>query len=736
MRRSRLWQFLTGLLLVALFLWLPLSDVPLVHQTVQRINSMVYDLRLEATLPPPKLDKRIVIVDIDEKSLHAEGHWPWPRDKLAHLVRNLFSDGAAVVAFDVMFAERERNSGEVVLRRLDKAGIRDRDLKRTLSEHLKLFDDDKMFADAMHSGDVVLGFVFHHRKGLDTGMLPPPLAVSDPGVAASADLQSAASVTGDIPILQRASGHAGFFSLDPDPDGVVRHAAMVMRYHGKLYPSLALETAKVYLLLDKVKFVTAKVGDRHVLEAIKLGNLTLPTSRRGEVVIPYRGREGHFPYVSATDVLHGTAPKGVLQNAIVLVGATAQGLLDLRATPVSATYPGVEAHANIIAGILDNRVPTEPSWAAGANFTVTLAVGLILVFLLPYLAPWALLMVTFAVGTLLVAGNFWAWSRHGLILGLAPPLLMTLALGAMNMAYGFLVEARAKRELKGMFGQYVPPALVEEMSGRPDAFGFQGESREMSVLFADIRSFTTISESLGADQLKEMLNRFFTPVTKAIFDHRGTIDKYVGDMVMAFWGAPLSDDEHAVHAVEAAFAMLEAVKGLHEEFTRLGFPPVEIGIGVNSGMMNVGDMGSEYRRAYTVLGDTVNLASRLEGTTRYYDVPMVVGETTYAQINGRFLCRELDRVRVKGKRQAVTVYEPVCPLESASAELTAEVGDLQEALALYRSRAWDRAEQAFSALHEAHPGTGLYCIYLERIAQLRQRTLGEEWDGVYDRRAK
>ncbi len=734
--RKKLYPTATGLLLVFAMLWLQFSHMPLMQQTMQRLDSLIYDLRLSTMLPEHSIDSRIVIVDIDEKSLQIEGHWPWSRDKLGRLIDNLYEQGAAVVGFDIIFAEPERNSGETVLQRLSEAEGEMHALVRGLRNYLPLFDNNAAFAEKLHGRDVVLGYIFHTRGDEAVGALPQPLSIEPAEAVTRLAMPSVTSYTGNIEILQQAARFGGFFTLEPDPDGIIRRAPIVVRHEGRLYPSLGLEVARLFMMVEDVGLQSAMVGNEEILEAIRFGNITIPTDSAGRVIIPYHGRWGSYPYISATDVLQGNGSGGKLENAIVLIGTTAQGLFDLRATPIQAVYPGVEVHANIIASILDNSFPMEPAWATGADFLLTLLIGMSLALLFPRLAPLPLVFITLAVLGAAISFNFWMWASEGLILALAPQFLLVLLLAMFNMAYGFFGEFRSKRQLQGMFGQYVPPELVQEMSENPDQYGFEGESREMTVLFADIRSFTSISEALTANDLKVMLNRFFTPMTRIIFDHRGTIDKYVGDMVMAFWGAPLEDKQHAVHAVTAALAMLREVERLKPEFQAAGFPVLEIGIGVNSGIMNVGDMGSEYRRSYTVLGDSVNLGSRLEGTTKYYHVGMVIGEETHRLAGEAFVYRELDLIRVKGKAQAVRVFQPICSTAEADSTLLEELRLYEEALRCYRTQQWDHAEGLFRQLLSGCPERMLYQLYLQRIAALRDTPPAHDWDGVYDRSEK
>jgi len=732
-RRDKLVQILLGVALVAVCLWLQRTDAGVVRSLLQRIEYVLYDLRLQASLERVAPDPRIVIVDIDDASLKQEGRWPWPRDKVATLLERLQQAGPAVVALDILFAEPEANIAERVAAELP-AGAPERLLVRALSPR---FDHDRRLAEVLGRGDTVLGYVFHDDPHAPpSGALPHSHQPLPPSGGRRLVIPAFANYSANLAALQQAAGHGGFFTVTADEDGINRRVPLVLRHGDRLYPALALEVARLYLLLDGFELETAAIGDIEAVEAIRLGKIRIPTDEAGRVIVPYRGPQGSFRYVSATDVLRDRANPALLEGAIVLVGTSAPGLFDLRATPVQAAYPGVEVHANLIAGILDGRFPYRPKWADGANYALLVLLGLSLSLLLPHLKPVPLLLASGAALAALYGFNYWIWDRHGLVLSLSTPSLMALGLTGLNMGYGFLIENRRREFLKSRFGEYVPPQLVEEMSRSNEAFGFEGESREMTVLFCDIRGFTTLSEKLDAQALKALLNRFFTPMTRVIFEHRGTIDKYVGDMIMAFWGAPLHDPQHRRHAVEAALGMLAEVRRLRAQFEAEGLPGIDIGIGINTGIMNVGDMGSAYRRAYTVIGDSVNLGSRLEGLTKFYGVNLVVSAGTRAGLEEEFAFRQLDLVKVKGKQEAVAVYEPVCPLTQASAELLEEIAANDAAFALYRQRRWDEAEAAYRTLAARHPARELYGIFLRRIAQLRRTPPPAEWDGSYTRTEK
>jgi adenylate cyclase len=344
----------------------------------------------------------------------------------------------------------------------------------------------------------------------------------------------------------------------------------------------------------------------------------------------------------------------------------------------------------------------------------------------------SLAMVLTGVGTLFayLTMNYYLWIVSRFDLSQAPIIVLILGITVLNIAVGFFQESSRRKDLKDMFGQYVPPAHIDKMVNADDHDAFASDTREMTVLFSDIRSFTSISEGLSAEELKLMLNEYFTPITQIIFETEGTIDKYVGDMVMAFWGAPLEDPNHRLHALEASLAMLKKTDELKAEFKEKGLPEINIGVGLNSGLMNVGDMGSHYRRAYTVLGDAVNLSSRLESLTKFYGVDCLVGEGTIEGIN-EYSFREIDRILVKGKEEPVNVFEPIGKIIDLSAEQLKELESYHSALALYRAQQWDDSEKVFKHLLSQSPNTRIYQLYLERITENRQRSLPSNWDGTF-----
>jgi len=733
--RHFLFPALTGLLLTVFAITVKVADVPVLSDLDQRLEWLAYDLRLRLFIPDKvEPDPRIVIIDIDEKSLRQEGRWPWSRATIARLTDHVFKQGASILAMDVVYAEAFRSPMEDWLAFAD-AETRDKLLETIPLE--KLFkSQDQVLAESFIDRDVIMGFTFTNDSAPPKGRLPEALPFPEE-FTQQLIIPRMDTYVANIALLQESASGGGFFSIIPDADGVIRRAPMLMQHDDHIYAALALEVTQHYMQTQQLELRTSPIGDYQALDSLSLdGFLDIPVDGAGNVLIPYRGPAGSFQYISAADVLNDEVPDDLLQSTIALFGTTAVGIYDMRSTPVESVFPGVEVHANLIAGILDGSFPTIPSWAPGANVGLLILIGVISMLLVPFISTLVILLLSLLSMVIVISLNLWLWSSQGVVLSIVAPLVLIAMIGTSDLAYGFLTEARGRRQLKAVFGQYVPPEIVDEMNRNPDGnFSVEGESRELSVLFCDIRSFTTISESLAADELKQLLNHFFTPMTRIIFERRGTIDKHVGDMIMAFWGAPVQDPRHRQHAVEAALAMLEQVVAMRPEFNERNWPEVNIGIGINTGMMNVGDMGSEYRRAYTVIGDAVNLGSRLEGLTKYYGVQLIVSESTATGLEA-VLLRRLDRVKVKGKHEPVTIYEPVTRTSNADSTLLDEVSRSDEALDLYFAGDWDRAAQAFQALHNAWPARKFYGLYLERIEALRSQGVGPGWDGVFEHTSK
>ena len=500
---------------------------------------------------------------------------------------------------------------------------------------------------------------------------------------------------------------------------------VIMEHRGRCFGSLALMTTMAGMGSQTVKPMPA-AGHRPAV--LDLDGLRIPVDAAARALVPYRAADA-FAYLSASDVIHARAPAASLEGRIALIGSTAPGIMDLRVTPVSKVFPGVEIHANLISGILDGTVKWEPVGIAGLEVAAIAVVGLLLAALLPIATPLWAALATLGLTVALTAANFYAWTGAHAQLPLAASLLAVWGLFVLNMSYGFFVEARSKAQITKLFGQYIPPELVDEMAKDPARYSLRGESRVMTVLFSDIVGFTHFSEKLEAAELAEMLNMYLSTMTRVVQDGRGTIDKYIGDAVMAFWGAPMSDEHHARDAVLAGLAMQAALPELNPRLEARGWPPVRIGVGVNTGRMSVGNMGSEFRMAYTVMADAVNLASRLEALTRQYGVGILVGEATRAECPD-IAFQQIDRVRVKGKDVPVAIHEPLGIAAELPPERLAEAERFAAAYADYEAQRWDEAEIKLMDLGRLQPRQ-LYQVYLDRVTHFRFNPPGPNWDGVF-----
>ncbi len=705
--------------------------------TINRLDIYISDLRIR--LQKPQLDSRIVIVDIDEKSLTEIGRYPWGRNVVADLVTKLTDHyQVRALGFDVQFSEPDTSSGYITLESLSKTDLKNvPSFEDRLHELKPKLDYDEQLANALKNKPVVLGYSFSEVQ--TKGLLPEPSFVfADLGDRALSVIEST-GYEGNIGKLQHAARAGGFFNADLDADGTLRSSPLIIRYQNGFYESLGLATARVALgaTHTRPQFIADADRDYGALDSLILN--TSPKERRipvddlVKVQIDYRGRGGPdgggFRYFSATDVLHERVALADLNQKIVLVGTTAPGLYDLRSAPMNNQYPGVEAHANIIASILDGNFKHHPDFSQPFNFLQIIVIGAILILALSKLKPLPSILVTIGFFAAVSGFNFWIYHAEGLILPVATALLLILSLFIFNVAWGYWFEVRTNRAMTNLFGEYVAPELVEVMAEDPGNYHMDGEKRELTILFADVRGFTTISEMLETNDLREFINIYLTAMSEDIRGNRGTLDKYIGDCVMAFWGAPVLLADHAERSVATSLQMLKTAEKLNIDFVARGWPELKIGIGLNTGEVRVGDMGSQIRRAYTVMGDAVNLASRLEGITKQYGVGLVVGESTRLAAPG-FAYRELDRVRVKGKNEPVAIFEPVCANGELDEQTRLVLQQWHEALQLFRSQHWEQARCIIQTLQLNDPSRHLYALYLENISTFISSPPGAAWDGV------
>ena len=704
---------------------------------VEQLDLSIYDVRLRATMPRT-LDPRVVIVDIDDPSLQELGQWPWSRNKLAALATELIDrQQAAVLGFDVMFAEPDGSSGLSALRQIASGPLREvPGFKEQVDQLAPELDNDAIFANVLKGRPVALGYYFTQtEQPRGKGWLPSPVFSLDAFPPGQERATSWNGFGGNIAPLADATSHAGFLNvlIDTDGDGSVRAAPALAKYDGTAakagyYESLGLT---MYRMVDGMPPLVVANGD--LVLASGGSRLRIPIDAKGSMLVPYRGpggaHGGSFRYVAAADVLNGKLAAGELKGKIVLVGATAPGLQDLRSTPVGAAFPGVEVHANIISALLDRRLPEKPDYAAGYSVVVITLAGLVLAFGLSIVSAARAVLIGAATVAAVVGLNTWLCVSAGLALPLAAVLVMCALAFVLNLSWGYFVEARERRNLAQLFGTYVPPQLVQEMLASPGRYSMRAVSKELTVLFCDMRGFTEISEGMAPTELQQFLNSVFSRLTEIISAHRGTIDKYMGDCVMAFWGAPVDTPDHADLAVAAALEMAAAVHAINDAHRASGQPAISVGIGINTGVMSVGDMGSAVRRSYTVVGDAVNLASRLESLSGIYGAEVVVSNAT-RRAAPAFVWQELDRVRVKGKAQSVSIFAPLGRAGSADTLDSEHLNVWQQVLAAYRAQDWASGRRLLTPLLASGVKKVLYQLYAERLASMAFRPKDPDWDGA------
>ncbi len=718
-----------ALALLAALLALRLWDPAPLETTRLKIFDLYQQVRPRAYTPQP-----VVIVDIDEASLAEHGQWPWPRTLIADLIRQIFTYGAAAAAFDVIFAEPDRSSPGAVADSL--RGV-DEGLRETLRG---LPGNDELLAQMLKQTRVVLG-----QTGLiasaGTGAADRPLkfvSVAMVGGDPKQFLIEFDSAVQNIPILQDAASGVGMITVSPERDGIVRRVPAVLNVKDQIAPALSLELLRVATGQATYAVKRQEGG----VDGVVIAGTLIPTDKHGRIWVNY---SGHRPerFVSAMEVLGGTAPKEALAGKLVLVGISAAALHDIRSTPVDRSIPGVEVHAEILETVLSQAHLIRPHLAIAGELVVTALVGLLIIALVPLLGALWTLILGAALAASLGAGSWYLYVADGLLVDVAFTMTAGLLLYAVLVYENYLREERQRRQVRGAFSQYLSPALVEQLAENPDRLVLGGETREMTILFCDVRGFTTISERFKSDPqgLTTLINRLLTPLTDAILETGGTIDKYMGDCIMAFWNAPLDDPDHAAHACQAALTMLERLEQLNEERRAEAeaagedFIELKVGIGINTGDCTVGNVGSSQRFDYSVLGDAVNLASRLEGQSKNYGVDVVVGSSTAAAVGRRMALLELDLIAVKGKREPERTFallgDEALAQDTGFKTLVRKNGDL---LDKYRNQEWPQAQIAAADCRTLDPAlglAGLYELHEARIARFREDPPGPQWDGVY-----
>jgi adenylate cyclase len=716
-----------GLLLLLDFLFLRLWD----PQPVEALRNAVFDV-YQKVLPRTSPAERVAIVDVDETSLKELGQWPWPRTVLAELVGEIARKGGAVIGFDMLFPEADRTSPPVAADTFQ--GI-DEATRETLR---RLPSNDEVLAGAIGRAKVVVGqsgyrnIAVDDRQGpaLQTGLAtlgadPGPFLVAFPHLLRN------------LPVIEAAAQGRGLFSFKPEQDGVVRRVPLVAQAQGVVVPTLVLEMIRLHRDAGAILVATDAAGIR----SVGLEGLDIPTDGRGRAWIHY-ARADLGRYLPAHRVLAGAVPRERLDGKLVLIGTSAVGLLDLKTTPIDPAMPGIELHAQVLESILSGTLLRRPPWMTALELLAAALLSLLLIVQPPSVRAGALFVLGGTVAATTLGLAWFSFAAFGYLFDCTFPLATSFAIYLTLISTNYIRASAERQMIRTAFSQYISPALVEQLAASPDKLVLGGERRVMTVMFSDVRGFTAVSESYREDPqgLTALLNRLLTPLTNCVIGHKGTIDKYIGDGIMAFWNAPIDDPSHEINACEAALDMLASLDALNRQRAAEGAlggvatAPLRIGIGLNTGDCFVGNFGSDLQFNYSVLGDAVNVSSRLESQSKTYGVPIVVGERTARAVAGRFAILELDRLRVLGKTEPERIFTILGRADTAADEGFRQLSALNAAmLEAYRGRNWTGALEAILACRDFGRPYGLddyYALFVTRIRAMIETPPAEDWGGV------
>jgi adenylate cyclase len=720
---------------VLLFALVPLRVLD--PRPLEEVRLRTFDL-FQVLRPRQQTIRPVAIVDIDEASLKEIGQWPWPRTLIADLITRIAEQGAVAIGFDVIFAEPDRMSPAIA-----EHSFRGIDAE-TRTKLDALPSNDEVLAEAIKQTRVVVGQAgsplplprAEVELALQSGFAvigpdPTPLLVTFSGLLRNV-----------LPIEEAAAGR-GLFSINPERDGIIRRVPVVMEAQGALVPSLTMEMLRV---VSHSSAIQVRANDAGV-QSVSVRGLSVPTDRNGQVWVHFNKHDPER-FVAAKDVLQGRLPPDRLRGKLVLIGTSAIGLLDTKTTPVEAAMPGVEVHAQILESVLTKSPLTHPEYAIGAEIMMAVLIGLAIIIAAPLLSATVVIVLGAGLIAGLIALSWYLFVVHSLLIDFTYPLISSWLIYLVLTFVNYFREQKQRQQIRSAFGYYLSPHMVEQLARSPEKLVLGGEERRMTILFSDVRGFTTISEHYkdNPQGLTHLMNRFLTPLTNAIIERKGTIDKYIGDAIMAFWNAPVDDTEQEVNACDAALAMQERAAVLNAELQQEAeknggvYMPLRIGIGLNTGPCVVGNMGSDFRFNYSVLGDTVNVASRLEARTKDYGLPLVIGSRTAERAKDKFATMEIDLIQVKGKKQPEAVFTVLGRAEVEQDPRCQELRKLNaEMLTSFRKQKWDQALDLIGRCRKAADGldvAGLYDMYAARIVTYRADPPPTDWDGVYEAESK
>lgn len=718
-----------GLYLLVGFLALRVFDPPI----VEKARLVQFDL-FQMIAPHQSENLPVAIVDLDEESLAKVGQWPWPRTHLAQMIYNLHNSGAAAIGFDMVFPEKDQTSPDIYAD--TQFGLPD-DVRQALKTRPS---NDQYLADALRQTRTVLGVGANHEQESETvrqanhKLTPVAEFNGDPRPF----LLNYGSVTKNHELLEHTAQGQGMFTISPESDGIVRRIPAVLRVGSRLYPAISIEMLRVATGQRQYAIVRDPQGAG--IKSIRVARTEIPTDLNGQLWIRFAYHNPDL-YVPAHHVLNNTHNPDDVRGKLVLVGTTATGLKDIRATPLEGAMPGVEVHAQLLDTILSGQNLVRPNYALGAELTGLTIMGLLMILLVPLAGASRALFVYMGITGTMIGLSWYLFDAHLILLDAAYPAFAGFILFGVLSYSNYAREEAERRQVRGAFAQYLSPALVEQLAKDPSRLKLGGETKTMTFLFCDVRGFTSISEQYKENPvgLTELINRLLTPLTDVILSHEGTIDKYMGDCIMAFWNAPLDVKDQERKACQAALDMYQALDQLNaereKEAAEAGIPflPLKIGIGINTGDCVVGNMGSEQRFDYSVLGDAVNLAARLEGQSKSYAVETVLGPHTADMAEPSYATLRLDLIAVKGRSEPAEIFALLGDKAMRDDPDFAKLATANEEMhRLFRSNDWDGAEKAMAQARQSKfAPQGFYDMIAARIADYRTTPPPADWGGIY-----
>jgi len=692
----------------------------------------------------------VVLAVIDEKSLNEEGRWPWPRSKIAKLIDYLSNDGAKVIGFDIGFLEPDENTNLKLIdqfeQKVESLQLKDSEIKEFITESKLRADNDLILANAIRRSQakIVLGHFFYmnqadlnyrvEQKDIERqterikNSKYSSIVYDDRQGMAIDPFISAYIPEGNIDILSQAADSSGYFNMVPDKDGVVRWMPLVFKCGRDIYAPLSIQSVWHYLDQPQLMVNMANYGIR----GIRMGERFIPTAEDGKMLINYLGPEKTFPHYSLSDIIQGNIPQGTFKDKIIMVGATAIAIYDTRSTPFSSLgeYPGLEIHATVINNIITNNFLKKPKLTTIFDALAILIIGLFTGVVVRRVGALKGILFSSVLFILYILLSYWLFMYWGIWVTIIYPLLVLVLVYTSLTVYRYLTEEKERKKIKGAFTYYVSSSVVNEMLKHPEKLKLGGDRKDLSVLFSDIRGFTTIAEGLTPEELVHLLNEYLTVMTDIVLKNDGLLDKYMGDAIMAIFGAPLDLPDHPIKACHAALEMIKELKNLNQKWIAEGKHPMDIGIGINTGPMIVGNMGSAQRFDFTVMGDSVNLGSRLEGVNKSYKTNIIISEFTFESVKNDFTCMELDAVRVKGKKRPVKIYSLVGykDLPGIQEEV---INQFNQGVMFYKRRKWDNAIHIFENITAMDPNLYAAQVYIDRCFDLKKNPPPADWDGVY-----